>query len=166
MYKITIKTIEDLTDSLDILEEYVEKETITESDYKLVNNIVLDYINSRTIMISDKSDMVILSEAIDNLSKGADLSVTTMVEYLEILTEINYFAYLEVMLKEIANIMNAEYLSSRRNLDYFYCISKKDMRPTRVSKDTHTIEYLATFRSAEDANRALEICTLWGKIGK
>ena len=40
------------------------------------------------------------------------------------------------------------------------------MHPTRISRDTHAIKYLATFRSAEDANRALEICTLWEKIGK
>lgn len=166
MDKITIKTIEDLTDSLDILEEYVEEGIITQSDYKLVNNIVLDYINSHTIMVSNKSDMIILAEAIENLSDRLDFSLTTLIEYLEILIEVNYFAYLEVMLKEVANIMNAEYLNSKKNLNHFYCISKKDMHPTRVSKDTHTIEYLATFRSAEDANRALEICTLWGKIGK
>ena len=58
------------------------------------------------------------------------------VEYLEILIEINYFAYLEVMLKEIANIMNAEYLNSKQSLNPFYCISKKDMHPTRISRDT------------------------------
>lgn len=166
MDKITITTVEDLTDSLDILEEYVKKEIITEEGYKLVNNIVLDYINSHTIMVSNKSDMVILAEAIENLSDRLDFSITTLIEYLEILIEINYFAYLEVMLKEIANIMNAEYLNSKQSLNPFYCISKKDMHPTRISRDTHAIKYLATFRSAEDANRALEICTLWEKIGK
>lgn len=157
MDKITIITVEDLTDGLDILEEYIKKEMIIE---------VLDYINSHTIIVRDESDMLILAKAIDNLSDRLDFSVTTLVEYLEILIEINYFAYLEVMLKEIANIMNAKYLNSKQSLNPFYCISKKDMHPTRVSRDTHTIEYLATFRSAEDANRALEICTLWGKIGK
>lgn len=164
MEKVTEKNVLDILDELILLDKCFSKSIIDSYNYNTQINKILEYLNTVEIVHSKKKDLMIFGEVCINIIERSKFNFDTFTAFIENLIQINYFAYIELMLKEISAIMHAEYIKPLSQYKTLYVISKKDMNPILIHKDTHTIDYLATFRSEEDANRALEICTLWGKI--
>lgn len=163
---LTVKDLAAILDTLFVLDMQQEHGQISEYENSTTGNKLLEYLNSAVLVQNTKRDLAILAEAICNMIQKSNLTFDTYTSFIDNLIKVNYFAYLEMMLKEVSQIMEESYLTPLNEEKYLYVISKKDMMPVKVHRSLQTLGNLATFRCAEDANRALEICTLWEKIRK
>lgn len=162
MKKTTLQEANDYLSEMSLLEHLYTNSMIDMERYKTLIEACMAKINEAVFIHTRKSQSDIYLEAIQRLATKANKSLMGISSFIADLIILNKYSYLELMLKEISDIMDAEYVRSASSCNVLYCVSKRDLLPHRISMGIPNIQSIAVFHTEEDALSALEICDVWG----
>lgn len=101
---------------------------------------------------------IIVAAAISNLANKFKCSKSEVLEILYTIKEINPWAAVQLLLKEIALELDTQYLDHISNSESLYGLSPQDLNVHKIDKKTVVcINYAPWFRTEEDAELAKRI---------
>lgn len=103
---------------------------------------------------------IIVAAAISNLANKFKCSKSDVLEILYTIREINPWAAVQLLLKEIAVEMDTPYLDNISNSESLYGLSPQDLNVHKIDRKTVVcINYAPWFRTEKDAELAKRIIT-------
>lgn len=105
---------------------------------------------------------LIVATAINNLATKFECRDGDMLEILHTIKKVNPWASLQLFLKEVAIILDMQYLNHISTSEQFYCISPQDCKIHKINKESIKIfQYAPLFRTIDDAGIAQKAITIF-----
>lgn len=147
----------------------VTLEFVTDTPFGEVTATKTLKVNGKVLEALIKDDKVIVKEvkpnhniivaaALNKLAGKFKCSEAEMLEILHTIKEVNPWAAVQLLLREIAIELDTQYSNHISNSEEFYCLSPQDIEIHKMDKKSFVVfGYAPLFRTMEDAQIAKKI---------
>lgn len=103
---------------------------------------------------------IVVAAALNKLASKFKCSEAEILEILHTIKDVNPWAAAQLLLREIAIELDAQYSNHISNSEEFYCLSPQDIEIHKMDKKSFVVfGYAPLFRTMEDAQVAKKIIT-------